>query len=118
MMAPGLMICMTTGKLTDLDIESDGQGQGQVPPPTPRQPYDAYTPPVGCFIAPHRCPNCEISQLTYFPCLPTLLLTLTLHPVMMTCFHLATPHSQTSTPTYVLVSTHCPIHYHLPLPSP
>ena len=58
-MAPGLMICVMTGRLADLDVESDGQGQGQVPPPPPRQPYDAYTPPVGCFIAPHRCPYCK-----------------------------------------------------------
>ena len=41
---------MTTGRLTDLDVESDGQGQDQVPPPPPRQPYDAYTPPVGCTL--------------------------------------------------------------------
>ena len=34
-MAPGLMIYMTTGRLTDLDVESDRQGQGQVLPPHP-----------------------------------------------------------------------------------
>ena len=71
-MAHGLMICMTTGRLTDLDVESDGQGQGQVPPPPPRQPYDAYTPPVGCFIAPTDALIVKISQLMFFPCLPIL----------------------------------------------
>ena len=53
------MICMTTGRLTDLDVESP-----------PRQPYDAYTPPVGAFIAPHRCPHCENVPTDVFPLPP------------------------------------------------
>ena len=69
-MALGLMICMTTGRLTDLDVESDRQGQGQVPPPTPRQPYDVYTPPVGHFLASHRCPHCENIPTDVFPLPP------------------------------------------------
>ena len=61
-MAPGLM----TWILTDQDEEFNGQGQDQVPPPPPRQPHDTYTPPVGCFIAPHRCPHCEIVPANVF----------------------------------------------------
>ena len=73
-MAHGQMTCMMGRLLTDLeeDIESDRQGKGQVPHPTPRLPYDAYTPPLGHFIAPQRCPLCETSQQTNFPCLPIL----------------------------------------------
>ena len=72
MMAHGQMTCMMGRLLTDLeeDIESDGQGQGQVPPPTPRFPYDAYTPSVGHFIAPHRCPHCENIPANIFPLPP------------------------------------------------
>ena len=63
-MAPGLMTWELAGK------EFDGQGQGQVPLSTPRQPHNIYTPPVGCFMAPHRCPHCEIVLVNVFP-LPT-----------------------------------------------
>ena len=57
-MAHGQMTCMMGRLLTDLeeDIESDRQGKGQVPHPTPRLPYDAYTPPLGHFIAPKDAP--------------------------------------------------------------
>ena len=40
------------------------------PPPTPRQPYDVYTPPVGHFIGPHRCPHCENIPNDIFPLPP------------------------------------------------
>ena len=43
-MAPGLM----TWELVD----KEWQGHDQVPPPTPRQPHNIHTPPVGCFMAP------------------------------------------------------------------
>ena len=60
--------------LIDLDVGSDRQGQDQVSPSPPRQPYDAYTPPVGCFVAPHRCLYCEDFPANIFP----------LHPSSMT----------------------------------
>ena len=37
------------------------------PPPTPRLPYDSYSPPVGHSIAPHRCPHCEEIPGDIFP---------------------------------------------------
>ena len=46
------------------------QGQGQVPPPIPRLPYGNYSPPVGCFMAPHRCPHCEDIPEDIFPLAP------------------------------------------------
>ena len=36
-----------------------GKGKTKYPPPTPRLPYNNYSPPVGHFMAPHRCPHCE-----------------------------------------------------------
>ena len=44
-----------------------GEGKAKYPPPTPRLPYDAYTPPVGHFITPHRCPHCENIPANIFP---------------------------------------------------
>ena len=66
MMAHGQMTYMT---MTDLDQE-EGQRQGQVPPPTPRLPYDNYSPPVGCFMAPQRCPHCDNIPANIFPLPP------------------------------------------------
>ena len=43
------------------------QGQDQVPPPTPRLPYNIYSPPVGHFMAPCRCPYCEDIPKDIFP---------------------------------------------------
>ena len=34
-------------------------GKAKYPPPTPRLPYDSFSPPVGGFMAPHRCPHCK-----------------------------------------------------------
>ena len=36
----------------------------------PRQPYDACTPPVGHFIAPHKCPHCKNIPTDIFPLPP------------------------------------------------
>ena len=102
---------MALGLLTWQLIDRDGQGQDQVPPPTPRQPYDIHTPPVGHFTAPHRYP--EIVPTNVFPLPPIQKMTLTLHP-MTICFPLAISNSQTLTPTYVPAS----VHYHLFLPFP
>ena len=63
MMAHGQMTYMT---MTDLDQE---EGQGQVPPPTPGLPYDSYYP-VGCSVAPHRCPHCDDTPANAFPLPP------------------------------------------------
>ena len=70
MMAHGQMTCMMGRLLTDLEKDVESEGQGQVPPPTPRLPYDAYTPPVGCFIAPHRCLHCENIPANIIPLPP------------------------------------------------
>ena len=56
------MTCLTIGRLLtglEKDIELDGQGKAKYLPPTPRLPYSSYSPPVGCFLAPHRCPYCD-----------------------------------------------------------
>ena len=58
MMAPGLLI----GELADEEV----QGQDQIPPSTPRQPHNIHIPPVGHFMAPHRCPHCEIVLANVF----------------------------------------------------
>ena len=47
-----------------------GKGKTKCPHPPPRQPYDAYTPPMGHFIAPHRCPHCENFPANIFPLPP------------------------------------------------
>ena len=44
-----------------------GQGQDQVPPPTPKLPYSDHSPPVGHFMAPHRCPYCKDIPDNIFP---------------------------------------------------
>ena len=40
------------------------------PPPTPRLPYDTYSPPVGHFMAPHRCSHCDDIPENMFPLSP------------------------------------------------
>ena len=87
---------MALGLLTWELIDKEGQGQDQVPPPTPRQPYDVHIPPVGCLMAPHRYP--EVVPANVFPLPLIQKMTPTLHPIMMICFPLAIPHSQTLTP--------------------
>ena len=77
-----------------------GQGQDQVPPPTPRLPYNNYSSPVGCFIAPTDALIVKIFPMTYSPCHPTLLMTRTLHPIMKTYFPLVIPHSLTQALPY------------------
>ena len=57
MMATGLM----TWELPD------EEGQCQVPPPTPRQPHNIHTPPVGCFMAPTDVLIVKLSWPMYFP---------------------------------------------------
>ena len=59
-------------------------------------PY--ITPLWGTLWLPRDVPIAKTLQLTYFPCNPVLWLTLTLHPIMMTCSHLFTPHSLTQHP--------------------
>ena len=47
-----------------------GKGKAKYPPPTPRLPYSSYSPTVGCFMAPHRCPHCDDIPDNIFPLPP------------------------------------------------
>ena len=72
-MAHGQMTCMTIGRLLtglEKDVESDRQCKAKYPPPTPRLPYSSYSPPVGHFMAPHRCPHCDDIPDNIFPLPP------------------------------------------------
>ena len=70
-------------------------GLGQIPPPTPRLSDNNLSPPVACFMAPHRCPHCDDVPGNIFPYHHTPLMTLTPHPVTKTYFPLTVPHSLT-----------------------
>ena len=39
-------------------------------PPTPRLSHCTHSPPVGCFMAPQRCPHCEDIPDNIFPLPP------------------------------------------------
>ena len=71
------------------------QGQDQVPPPTPRLPYENHSPPVGCFMAPHRCPHCEDIPDNIFSLPPYSFDDPDPHPIMKTYFPQITSHSLT-----------------------
>ena len=47
-----------------------GKGKTKHPSPTPRLPHSAHSPPVGNFMAPHRCLHCEDIPDDIFPLPP------------------------------------------------
>ena len=98
--------------MTDLDLEY-GQGQGQVPLSHTQLPYNSYSPPIGHFMAPHRCPHCEDIPDDIFPLPPYSVTNPDPPPHYDDLFPLVTPHSLTPTPTYASVSLQYP-----PLQSP
>ena len=83
-----------------------GKGKAKYPPPTPRLPYDSYSPPVGHFMAPQRCPHCEDILEDIFPLPPYYVNDPNPPPHYEDLFPLVTPHSLTLTPTYTPVLLH------------
>ena len=71
-------------------------------PPTPRLPYNNLSPPVGCFMAPHRCLHCDDIPDSIFPLPPYSIDDPDPHPIMKTYFPLTIPPSLTQTPPHNL----------------
>ena len=66
-------------------------------------------PPVGCYMAPHRCPHCEDVPNNIFSLPPYSIDDPNPHPIMKTYFPLTTPPSLTQTPPCapsVILTTH------------
>ena len=56
---------------------------------------NTQSPPVGCFMAPHRCPHCDDIPDDIFPLPPYSVNDSNPHPIMKTYFSLTTPPSLT-----------------------
>ena len=72
-----------------------GQEQDQVTPLPHLDFPENHSSPVGCFMAPHRCPHCENIPGNIFLLPPYSFDDPDPHPIMKTYFPQTTPHSLT-----------------------